>query len=152
MNVGRQIVDFHGEMVLLENYSALNYTGICLLSISYTLLMYFRKRSSFCFRWINSDVSLLHLEGLFLRLRLGKWEVGLGGTGYYVACITDCKTSISVSVGGIKCSVGSQYVSNQGFLEDELKVWWSRTLRNGGKIPSTEDLETKLRQRIKLGF
>ncbi|CDP19496.1 unnamed protein product [Coffea canephora] len=66
--------------------------------------------------------------------------------------LKDCKTSISVSVGGIKCSVGSQYVSNQGFLEDELKVWWSRTLRNGGKIPSTEDLETKLRQRIKLGF
>ncbi|XP_027085436.2 SPX domain-containing protein 2 [Coffea arabica] len=28
MNVGRQIVDFHGEMVLLENYSALNYTGL----------------------------------------------------------------------------------------------------------------------------
>ncbi|KAH7574133.1 hypothetical protein JRO89_XS03G0256100 [Xanthoceras sorbifolium] len=28
MKVGREIVDFHGEMVLLENYSALNYTGI----------------------------------------------------------------------------------------------------------------------------
>lgn len=27
MTVGREIVDFHGEMVLLENYSALNYTG-----------------------------------------------------------------------------------------------------------------------------
>lgn len=27
MRVGREIVDFHGEMVLLENYSALNYTG-----------------------------------------------------------------------------------------------------------------------------
>ncbi|WCJ30285.1 SPX domain gene 2 [Euphorbia peplus] len=26
--VGREIVDFHGEMVLLENYSALNYTGL----------------------------------------------------------------------------------------------------------------------------
>lgn len=30
MKVGREIVDFHGEMVLLENYSALNYTGIFL--------------------------------------------------------------------------------------------------------------------------
>lgn len=30
MSVGREIVDFHGEMVLLENYSALNYTGIFL--------------------------------------------------------------------------------------------------------------------------
>uniref|UniRef100_A0A6M2F205 SPX domain-containing protein n=1 Tax=Populus davidiana TaxID=266767 RepID=A0A6M2F205_9ROSI len=28
MKVGREIVDFHGEMVLLENYSALNYTGL----------------------------------------------------------------------------------------------------------------------------
>nr|GMD41019.1 SPX domain-containing protein 1-like [Ipomoea batatas]GMD44123.1 SPX domain-containing protein 1-like [Ipomoea batatas]GMD47547.1 SPX domain-containing protein 1-like [Ipomoea batatas] len=28
MKVGREIVDLHGEMVLLENYSALNYTGL----------------------------------------------------------------------------------------------------------------------------
>uniref|UniRef100_A0A7N1A0I8 SPX domain-containing protein n=1 Tax=Kalanchoe fedtschenkoi TaxID=63787 RepID=A0A7N1A0I8_KALFE len=28
VRVGREIVDLHGEMVLLENYSALNYTGI----------------------------------------------------------------------------------------------------------------------------
>lgn len=28
MKVGREVVDFHGEMVLLENYSALNYTGL----------------------------------------------------------------------------------------------------------------------------
>ncbi|KAF8406944.1 hypothetical protein HHK36_006065 [Tetracentron sinense] len=28
MIVGKEIVDFHGEMVLLENYSALNYTGL----------------------------------------------------------------------------------------------------------------------------
>lgn len=28
MRVGKEVVDFHGEMVLLENYSALNYTGL----------------------------------------------------------------------------------------------------------------------------
>ncbi|VVB17034.1 unnamed protein product [Arabis nemorensis] len=28
MMIRREIVDFHGEMVLLENYSALNYTGL----------------------------------------------------------------------------------------------------------------------------
>ncbi|KAG4918846.1 hypothetical protein JHK85_057127 [Glycine max] len=34
MSLGREIVDFHGEMVLLENYSALNYTGmLCLVKI-----------------------------------------------------------------------------------------------------------------------
>lgn len=27
IRVGRDVVDLHGEMVLLENYSALNYTG-----------------------------------------------------------------------------------------------------------------------------
>ncbi|KAL2346720.1 hypothetical protein Fmac_000720 [Flemingia macrophylla] len=28
MSLGREIVDFHGEMVLLENYTTLNYTGL----------------------------------------------------------------------------------------------------------------------------
>uniref|UniRef100_A0A0V0HM19 Putative SPX domain-containing protein 2-like n=1 Tax=Solanum chacoense TaxID=4108 RepID=A0A0V0HM19_SOLCH len=28
LKIRREIVDFHGEMVLLENYSALNYTGL----------------------------------------------------------------------------------------------------------------------------
>ncbi|KAK6945106.1 SPX domain [Dillenia turbinata] len=28
MKIRKEIVDFHGEMVLLENYSALNYTGL----------------------------------------------------------------------------------------------------------------------------
>ncbi|KAL3360997.1 hypothetical protein AABB24_014089 [Solanum stoloniferum] len=32
--LGRDIVDLHGEMVLLENYSALNYTGIPPLQLS----------------------------------------------------------------------------------------------------------------------
>lgn len=30
IEVGREVVDFHGEMILLENYSALNYTGASL--------------------------------------------------------------------------------------------------------------------------
>lgn len=30
IRIRKEIVDFHGEMVLLENYSALNYTGIIL--------------------------------------------------------------------------------------------------------------------------
>lgn len=40
-----------------------------------------------CLRWMNSHTSLSHLDGFFLRLRLGRSEAGLGGTGYYVACI-----------------------------------------------------------------
>lgn len=37
---------------------------------------------------MNSQMAGSHLDGCFLRLRVGKWEKGLGGTGYYVACIT----------------------------------------------------------------
>ena len=32
IKIRKEIVDFHGEMVLLENYSALNYTGIMTFS------------------------------------------------------------------------------------------------------------------------
>jgi hypothetical protein len=31
--IRKEIVDFHGEMVLLENYSALNYTGTNILPL-----------------------------------------------------------------------------------------------------------------------
>lgn len=45
-------------------------------------------------RWMNSDVPLSHLNGFFLRLRVGKLEGGLEGTTYYVACITGSVISI----------------------------------------------------------
>ncbi|KAG8658631.1 uncharacterized protein LOC110611301 isoform X2 [Manihot esculenta] len=112
-------------------------------------------------KWMNSHMPLSHLDGFFLRLRLGKWEEGLGGTGYYVACITGAqmdnspqksKKSIGVDVGGIKCLVESQYVSNHGFLEDELVAWWSATSRSGHKLPSKEELRLKVEEKKMLGF
>ncbi|KAL3649073.1 hypothetical protein CASFOL_005476 [Castilleja foliolosa] len=112
-------------------------------------------------RWMNSNVSLLHLNGFFLRLRLRKLEAGLGGTGYYVARITedtvqnlycDSNKSILVDVGGIKSSVGSRYVSNNDFVEDEIKAWWSRIVKTGGKIPSLDELKSKAKDRTCLGF
>ncbi|XWS39240.1 hypothetical protein CRYUN_Cryun18bG0033600 [Craigia yunnanensis] len=112
-------------------------------------------------KWMNSQISLSHLEGFFLRLRLGKWEEGLGRSGYYVACITgahkqgtqqNSKNSISVNVGGIKCLVESQYISNHDFLEDELLAWLRATTRSGGKIPTEEELTTKVKERRMLGF
>lgn len=39
MKVRKEIVDLHGEMVLLENYSALNYTGISKFSMLFLFLM-----------------------------------------------------------------------------------------------------------------
>ncbi|KAL0457078.1 UNVERIFIED_CONTAM: hypothetical protein Slati_1047000 [Sesamum latifolium] len=112
-------------------------------------------------RWMSSNVSLPHLNGLFLRLRLTKLEAGLGGTGYYVARITGdtaatlhCKSknSIFVDVGGIKSSVGSRYVSNHDFLEDEIKAWWTTIVNNGGKIPSLHEMNSKFLDRKCLGF
>ncbi|XP_057507079.1 uncharacterized protein LOC130790160 [Actinidia eriantha] len=112
-------------------------------------------------KWMNSTTSLSRLNGFFLRLRLGKWERGPLGTGYHVACITGeqrqipsqgRKNTISVSIGGVRCSVESQYISNQDFLEAELMAWWCSTLRTGGKIPSEDYLKMKLEERKKLGF
>ncbi|GFZ14139.1 zinc knuckle (CCHC-type) family protein [Actinidia rufa] len=112
-------------------------------------------------KWMNSQTSSLHLDGFFLRLRLGKWEEGLGGTGYYVACITGeqrgkppqgSKIPLFVKIGGIKCLVESQYISNQDFLEDELMVWWCATVRSGGKIPSEDHLKSKFKERQRLDF
>ncbi|KAK4767289.1 hypothetical protein SAY86_015039 [Trapa natans] len=112
-------------------------------------------------KWLNSPISRSHLDGFFLRLRLGKWEEGLSGTGYYVACITgmrkktwvnNAKGPISVNVGGIKCLVESQYISNHDFLEDELMAWWCTTSQSGGKIPSEEDLKMKAEEKKMLGF
>jgi hypothetical protein len=42
MTVGREIVDFHGEMVLLLNYSAFNYIGT-FLSLSLIVEMAFNE-------------------------------------------------------------------------------------------------------------
>lgn len=47
--------------------------------------MTFTEQNVLYIRWINADRS--KLDGFFLRLRLGKWEEGLGGTGYHVAYI-----------------------------------------------------------------
>lgn len=46
LKIRKEIVDFHGEMVLLENYSALNYTGKQInLLISLYIVLYFIIRT-----------------------------------------------------------------------------------------------------------
>ncbi|CAN8267699.1 unnamed protein product [Cochlearia groenlandica] len=115
-------------------------------------------------KWINTKKSVSGLEGFFLRIRLGKWEAGLGGTGYYVARIdesqssrrnSDNNNSISVMVGGMTCFVESQFISNHDFLQEELKAWWRSAGKGGGGgdgIPSAEELSRKIQQRKMLGF
>ncbi|XP_051127684.1 uncharacterized protein LOC127249097 isoform X2 [Andrographis paniculata] len=112
-------------------------------------------------RWMNSNESLSRLNGYFLRVRLGSSDAGLTGTGYYAARITGntierighkSKKTILVDVGGIQSSVGSQYVSNHDFLEDEVKAWWSRVVNTGSSIPSLAELNSKFNERKCLGF
>ncbi|CAL5208498.1 unnamed protein product [Lathyrus oleraceus] len=112
-------------------------------------------------KWITSHGSISQLDGFFLRLRLGKWEDGLGGTGYHVAYIIDTgrhsleqhtRKSVSVKVKGIECMVESHYISNQDFLEEEIMEWWSNTSEAGVEIPSEEDLISKFKKKQLLGL
>ncbi|WJX60069.1 hypothetical protein P8452_45315 [Trifolium repens] len=112
-------------------------------------------------KWITAHGSISQLDGFFLRLRLGKWEEGLGGTGYHVACISETgrhsleqhtRKSLSVKVGGIKCMVESHYISNQDFLEEEIMEWWSNTSKAGVEIPSEEDLIEKSKKKQLFGL
>ncbi|KAI4345755.1 hypothetical protein L6164_012852 [Bauhinia variegata] len=107
-------------------------------------------------KWINSHMSISKLDGFFLRLRLGKWEEGLGGTGYYVASINgpqrlnsekNSRISLCVNVGGIKCMIQSQNISNQEFLEDEIMAWWCTTSKAGAKIPCEQVLMEKIKRK-----
>ncbi|KAF8093107.1 hypothetical protein N665_0390s0015 [Sinapis alba] len=115
-------------------------------------------------KWINTKKSVWGLEGFFLRLRLGKWEEGLGGTGYHVARIEEgqssrkhsVNSSIPVKVGGMTCYVESQFISNKDFVEEELKAWWRSTGKSAEKsgddsFPSAEELSRKIQQRKMLG-
>lgn len=105
-------------------------------------------------RWMKSRVSHCNLGGFFLRLRIGKKEKGLGGTGYHVARINgaSCQRSISVCVGSSVISVTSSFISNHDFNEDELMTWWFQNLRDGTKMPSYEELYEKIQFRLKFGF
>ncbi|KAG6582356.1 hypothetical protein SDJN03_22358, partial [Cucurbita argyrosperma subsp. sororia] len=105
---------------------------------------------------MNSHMSLSLLDGFFLRIRLGKWEEGLGGTGYHVACIKGAqltKNSISVIVRGVECQVQTQYISNHDFLEDELKAWWCTASKDGSRVlPLAADLRAKVKKKKELGL
>ncbi|KAL2669575.1 hypothetical protein AAZX31_01G220100 [Glycine max] len=114
-------------------------------------------------KWINTRGSISQLDGFFLRLRLGKWEEGPGGTGYHVAYINETQSqrqcseqntrkSLSVKVGSIKCMVESQYISNHDFLEEEIMEWWSNTSQAGAEISSEEYIIEKFKKKEMLGL
>ncbi|KAF8766168.1 hypothetical protein HU200_007668 [Digitaria exilis] len=75
-------------------------------------------------RWLRSPVMHTTLDGFFVRLRFGKWEEALGGTGYHV----------------VRLNVNLDQI-------DELKAWWSAAMKGEWKLPSKEELSMKLRER-----
>ncbi|XXG67152.1 hypothetical protein AAC387_Pa06g0561 [Persea americana] len=128
---------------------------------AFEIIRKLRLSRSDILKWMKPPSSNFCLEGFFLRLRLGKWEEGLGGTGYHVACISEasresssgkCKLPISVDIGGLRCAVDCRYVSNHDFSEDELRAWWCANLKGAAKLPRIEELHMKLAEKEKYGF
>uniref|UniRef100_A0A0C9S8Q9 TSA: Wollemia nobilis Ref_Wollemi_Transcript_10688_1465 transcribed RNA sequence n=1 Tax=Wollemia nobilis TaxID=56998 RepID=A0A0C9S8Q9_9CONI len=61
INVGKEIVNFHGEMVLLENYSVLNYTGLVKILKKYDKRTGGRLRLAFIQRVLEQPFFTLEL-------------------------------------------------------------------------------------------
>ncbi|KAL6845466.1 hypothetical protein ACP4OV_024961 [Aristida adscensionis] len=100
-------------------------------------------------RWLRSPIMHTTLDGFFVRLRFGRWEEALGGTGYHVARLNGAldRNRLSVTIRNSTCQVDSRFVSNHDFHEDELKAWWSAATNGDWKLPSKEELNMKLRER-----
>ncbi|XP_006644789.1 uncharacterized protein LOC102716826 [Oryza brachyantha] len=123
-------------------------------TVVFGTLQRLRLSRSDIIRWMRSPVMHTTLDGFFLRLRFGKWEEALGGTGYHVARINGVldRNRLSVTIRNSTCQVDSRFVSNYDFHQDELKAWWSAAKKSGWKLPSKEELNTKLRERELLRF
>ncbi|ERN01409.1 uncharacterized protein LOC18429491 isoform X1 [Amborella trichopoda] len=110
-------------------------------------------------RWTKAPDLNFQMEGYFLRVKFGKWEEGLGGTGYRAACIAGSSQegsssdgsgiSVSVNLGGFKCLINCPFISNQDFTEDELMAWWDATVRSNEKLPTEEELNLKLQEKMR---
>ncbi|XP_019191401.1 PREDICTED: uncharacterized protein LOC109185885 isoform X2 [Ipomoea nil] len=62
--------------------------AMCLPKGAFDAIRRIRVSRGTILKWMNSKSSLSHLDGFFLRLRIGKQEAELGRTGYYVARIS----------------------------------------------------------------
>jgi len=123
-------------------------------SVIFGALQRLRLSRSDIIRWLMSPIMHTTLDGFFLRLRFGKLEEALGGTGYHVARINGAldRNRLSVTIRNSTCQVDARFVSNHEFHEDELKAWWSAAMKGGWKLPSKEELSKKLSERELLRF
>ncbi|XP_024521363.1 uncharacterized protein LOC112342937 [Selaginella moellendorffii] len=115
-----------------------------------------RLSRSELWRSMDSPDFNTNVRGFFLRLRFGRWEKDLGGTGYRMARIRgairklggdDKNMSVSVDLGDMECTVDSQYVSNHSFTEAELVEWWRGRWKAGKRLIPEAELQAKLAQR-----
>ncbi|CAO2178051.1 unnamed protein product [Urochloa humidicola] len=118
-------------------------------SVVFGALHKLRLSRSDIIRWLRSPIMHTTLDGFFVRLRFGKWEEALGGTGYHVARLNGAldRNRLSVTIRNSTCQVDSRFVSNHDFHEDELKAWWSAAMKGEWKLPSREEFSMKLRER-----
>ncbi|CAD6339075.1 unnamed protein product [Miscanthus lutarioriparius] len=119
MRVRKEIVDFHGEMVLLENYSALNYTGLV------KILKKYDKRTG----------ALIRLP--FIQKVL---QQPFFTTDLLYKLVKQCEAMLEQLLPVSEASVSSEDV--KGDSNDEKKLAKpSSSLVNGGGIPELDEIE-----------
>ncbi|TKW22515.1 hypothetical protein SEVIR_4G233400v4 [Setaria viridis] len=118
MRVRKEIVDFHGEMVLLENYSALNYTGLV------KILKKYDKRTG----------ALIRLP--FIQKVL---QQPFFTTDLLYKLVKQCETMLEQLLPTSKPSVSRE--DGKVDSNDEEKPAKPTSLVNGSGIPDLDELE-----------
>ncbi|CAD6336361.1 unnamed protein product [Miscanthus lutarioriparius] len=119
MRVRKEIVDFHGEMVLLENYSALNYTGLV------KILKKYDKRTG----------ALIRLP--FIQKVL---QQPFFTTDLLYKLVKQCEAMLEQLLPVSEASVSSEDVKGDSNDEEKLSKP-SSSLVNGGGIPELDEIE-----------
>ncbi|KAG6739291.1 hypothetical protein POTOM_056882 [Populus tomentosa] len=122
MKVGREIVDFHGEMVLLENYSALNYTGLV------KILKKYDKRT-------GALVRVLFIQRIM--------QQPFYTTHVLNKLIKECETMLDHIFSGKEPSVSPQITGEISGLDTKTSTESSeRSLRVPSELPEIEYMES----------
>ncbi|XP_052160355.1 SPX domain-containing protein 1 isoform X1 [Oryza glaberrima] len=119
MRVRKEIVDFHGEMVLLENYSALNYTGLV------KILKKYDKRTG----------ALIRLP--FIQKVL---QQPFFTTDLLYKLVKQCEAMLDQLLPSNELSVSSEDGRGDSTNEDKPSNP-SSSLVNGGAIPELDEIE-----------
>ncbi|KAG8094708.1 hypothetical protein GUJ93_ZPchr0012g20349 [Zizania palustris] len=119
MLVRKEIVDFHGEMVLLENYSALNYTGLV------KILKKYDKRTGALIRL--PFIQKVLLQPFFI-------------TDLLYKLVKECEAMLDQLLPSNKLSVSSEDARGDSASE-EKPLNPSSSSANGGGIPELDEIE-----------